>query len=186
MGERHAQQVTEHAPGRAGPPGAAVRDAHWAGAARCAAGCAALLLTLLLAVDAVAGGLGTAHTALWTALAALLFAVLLPARVSAAPGRLVSCGLLRERSVRTDRLVSLRWSEGVSQRLVLRDTDGGRVELDARVLLATPELWHRLDEDARVSLRNGTLRWGAPALRRLEARLDTETARLVLRRSELG
>jgi hypothetical protein len=163
-----------------------VHDVRWAGAARFAVGCAALLLTLLLVVDGLSGNLTLVRAGLWSALAALLFVVLIPARVSAGPGRLTSLALLRRRTVRTDRLVSVSWSDGVSQRLVLRDSEGGRVELDPRVLLATPQLWHRLDTDARLSLRDGTLLRGATALRRLAEHLDRATAQLVFKRSGLN
>src|SRR6185295_11836952 len=60
-------------------------DTTWAGE-----GCAALLLGLLLAIDAAAGTLTDLRAALWLGLAVLLFAVLWPARVSAGRGSLVS------------------------------------------------------------------------------------------------
>ncbi|MFB7742739.1 hypothetical protein ACWCWQ_08350 [Streptomyces sp. NPDC001571] len=177
------QQITRSAagPGTASPRGAeaVVYDTTWAGEARSAAGCSAVLLGLLLTVDALAGTLDLARGGLWGLLAGLLFAVLWPARVSAAPGRLVARGLLRRAEVRTDRLVSVRWSDGVAQRLVLRDAEGNRVEIDPKVLVANPPLWHVLDRDARTSRDRKVLRCGETALRQLAARVDGETARAV-------
>ncbi|GGX23509.1 hypothetical protein [Streptomyces chryseus] len=162
-----------------------MRDEDWTGDARSAVLCATLLLVLLLLLDGGSGRLTAPRAALWTALAILLLVVLLPARVTARAGRLSSRGLLRERSVRTDRLVAVRWSDGVPHRLILRDTDGGRVEVDPRVLSANPQLWHQLDTGARTSSRRGTLRCGATAMRRLARRLDGESARSVFELSGL-
>ncbi|WP_317617786.1 hypothetical protein [Streptomyces sp. SDr-06] len=120
------------------PPQSVSYDITWPGEARSAVGYGTLLFVLLTAVDAAAGTLTDVRAALWLILGALLFAVLWPARVSAAPGLLVSRGLWRESGVRTDRLVSVRWSNGVAQRLVLRDADGNRAEIDPRVLVANP------------------------------------------------
>ncbi|MFC0844786.1 hypothetical protein ACFH04_13860 [Streptomyces noboritoensis] len=161
-------------------------DMTWAGEARAAVGCAALLLALLLAIDAAAGTLTDLRAALWLGLAALLFAVLWPARVSAGRGHLVSRKLIRCSKVRTDRLVSLRWSDGIAQRLVLHDADGNRVEIDPRVLVANPPLWQVLDTDARSSAAHGTLRCGETALRQMAARVDGETARRVFKISGLS
>ncbi|MFK4227154.1 hypothetical protein [Streptomyces sp. NPDC019890] len=152
---------------------------------RSAVGCATLLLCLLLVIDGGSGALTFASAALWTALAILLFVVLLPARVTAGEGWLASRGLLRERRVRTDCLVAVRWSDGVAQRLVLRDLDGGRVELDPRVLVANPPLWRLLDEGARTSLGRGTLLSGATALKQMSRRIDGETAHSVFKISGL-
>jgi hypothetical protein len=180
------------------PPGAAVgagpardersktvRDDRWPSEARVAGGCAALLFGLLLAVDAAAGALSTAHVAAWCFLAVLLFVVMLPRRIRAGEGWVASRGLLREQRIRTDRLVSVRWPEGVGRRLVLRDADGGRVELDPRALLASPQLWHRVETDAMACLDAGTLLYGADTLRRVSERLDRDTARTVFRASGL-
>ncbi|GGY19844.1 MULTISPECIES: hypothetical protein [Streptomyces] len=183
------QQITRSVagPGTASPGGAeaVVYDTTWAGEARSAAGCSAVLLCLLLAVDAMAGNLDLARGGLWCLLAALLFVVLWPTRVSAGPGRLVARGLLRRTEVRTDRLVSVRWSDGVAQRLVLRDTEGNRVEIDPRVLVANPPLWHLVGRDARTSRDRNVLRCGETALRQLAARVDGETARTVCKVSGL-
>lgn len=162
-----------------------VHDSTWAGDARAAVGCAVLLLVLLFAIDTGAGTLSVLRAALWTGLAALLFVVLWPARVSVTRGRLVSRGLLRQAEVRTDRLVSVRWSDGVAQRLVLRDSDGGRAEIDPKVLVANPPLWRVLDQDARTSTERGVLRCGETALRQISARVDRETARTVFKVSGL-
>ncbi|MFF1839633.1 hypothetical protein ACFVXE_36520 [Streptomyces sp. NPDC058231] len=174
-------------PGRAPRPpgGMTAYDHKWAGELRFAGGCSGTLLGLLLAVDAVAGRLTWLRVLLWTAVAATLCVVLLPPRVCAGPGWLASRGLLRGTTVRTDRLVSVRWSDGVSQRLLLRDADGCRVELDPRVLIANPALWHRLDQDARTCVERGTLLCGATALRRLGDRIDRRTARTVFEVSGL-
>ncbi|MHA5053778.1 hypothetical protein [Streptomyces sp. SD15] len=48
-----------------------------------------------------------------------------------------------------------------------------------------PPLWHRLDEDSRVSPRRGSLSCGATALRRVSERIDRETARTVFKVSGL-
>ncbi|KUL42673.1 hypothetical protein [Streptomyces regalis] len=51
-------------------------------------------------------------------------------------------------------------SDGVAQRLVLRDTDGERLVLDPRVLVANPLLLHHLDQGVHRSLEafHGALR----------------------------
>lgn len=163
----------------------ATYDRTWAGEARTAVGCAAVLLGMLLLIDTGAGTLTPWRIALWAGLAALLLLVLWPARVSAGPGLLVARGVLRARAVRTDRLVSVRWSDGVAQRLVLRDAGGRRAEIDPRVLVANPPLWRVVDADARTSAADGTLRCGETALRQISARVDRETAREVFRTSGL-
>ncbi|WP_326653245.1 MULTISPECIES: hypothetical protein [unclassified Streptomyces] len=183
------RRITPSRPGcdadRSEPPGEAARDGNWTGDTRSAVGCAALLLCLLLVIDCGSGGLTTERAALWTALAILLFVVLLPARVTAGEGWLASRSLLLERRVRTDCLVAVRWSDGVAQRLVLRDLYGGRVELDPRVLVTNPQLWRLLDAGARTSLGRGTLLCGATALRQLSQRIDGETAHSVFKVSGL-
>ncbi|MDJ0463829.1 hypothetical protein [Streptomyces sp. H27-C3] len=168
------------------PGASAVRDSGWAANAKFAVGCALLLLGLLLLIDAGAAGLTVSRAGLWAALAVLLFVVLLPPRVSACPGLLASRGLLREHIVRTDRLVSVRWTDGVARRLVLRDADGGRVEIDPEVLVTNPPLWRLLDEDARASHARGSLLCGATGMRQLSARIDRETAQAVFKVSDLS
>ncbi|MGW2816579.1 hypothetical protein [Streptomyces sp. NPDC001415] len=185
MGRLTTRNVAGHGAAPRRRNEAVVYDTTWGGEARSAAGCAGVLLGLLLAIDAGAGTLTVRRALLWGALAALLFVVLWPARVSAGAGSLVSRGLLRRAEVRTDRLTSVRWSDGVAQRLVLRDTEGHRVEIDPKVLVANPPLWHALDRDARTSLDQGVLRCGETALRQMAARVDRETARTVFNLSGL-
>ncbi|MFJ8160113.1 hypothetical protein ACIRBY_04195 [Streptomyces sp. NPDC096136] len=122
---------------------------------------------------------------LWTGLAGLLFAVLLPHRVSVRPGLLSTRGLLTTDTVRTDSLVSVHWSDGVAQRLVLRDSPGSRVEIDPAVLAGNPAMWHLFDADSRTSIERGTLRHGTTALRQLAQRIDRETAHTVFKVSDL-
>ncbi len=171
-------------------PGEAAHDRHWAGEVRSSIRCSAALWGLLLLVDWCSGSLTPWRGALWLALAALLFWVLYPSRVSAGRGWLASRGLLRQRRVRTDLLVSVRWIGGVGQRLVLRDALGGRVEISPRVLAANPELWHRLAEDTDGLTARGPGAHGSPAcpediLHRLSERIDRETARAVFQVSGL-
>ncbi|MGQ4430500.1 MULTISPECIES: hypothetical protein [unclassified Streptomyces] len=147
--------------------------------------CAGALLVLLLVVDHLTGHFTLWRGALWLALAVLLFVVLYPARVRAGEGWLSSRGLLRERRVRTDRLVSVRCLDGISQRMVLRDELGGRVEIDPAVLVTNPDLWHRVSEDSRHALASGTLTCGATALRRIAERVERETAETVFKVSGL-
>lgn len=68
---------------------------------RSAIGVASLLYSALLAMDAGFGKLDATRGALWTGLAALLFVILLPSKVSVGPGLLSARGLLVERTVRT-------------------------------------------------------------------------------------
>ncbi|MGW7367276.1 hypothetical protein ACWGI8_28565 [Streptomyces sp. NPDC054841] len=166
-------------------PGTVAHDTHWAGDLRQAFCCAALLLGLLLVVDAGNGTLGVVRCALWTGTALLLFLILLPARVAAGHDWLETRNLTRTRRVRTDRLVTAHWSDGVAQRLVLRDADGGHVQLDPRVLALNPRLWYLLDEGARVSRDRGTLQCGGAALQQLSGRIDAENAKAIFRISGL-
>lgn len=144
-----------------------------------------LLYTALLAVDAGFGTLDTTRGALWTGLAVLVFVILPPLRVSTGPGVLSARGLLTGHMVRTDSLVSIRWSDGVAQRMILRNTKGNVVEIDPTVLFRNPAMWRRFDEDTRISIRRGTLLCGATALRQLAARIDRESARTVFKLSGL-
>lgn len=171
--------------GHAGPPEPLAHDIHRAGEVRAAIGVASLAGTALFVLDAGAGRLDATRGALWAGLAVLVFVVLLPPRVSARPGLLSTRGLLVEHSVRTDSLVSVQWSDGVAARLILRDAEGGRVEIDATVLVRNPAMWRRLDRDARTSIRRGTPQYGATALCRLTARIDRETAQTVFKVSGL-
>ncbi|MBC2907710.1 hypothetical protein [Streptomyces cupreus] len=162
-----------------------VYDRQWAPELLDSARCAAVLLGLLLLVDRAAGSLTAWRGALWAVLAALLFAVLCPARVTAGEGWLESRRLLRTRRVRTDLLVSVRCLDGVAQRLVLRDAFDARGELDPQVLVNNPDLWLRLDEDARRSVTVGSLLCGTTALRRIAERIDRKTAETVFKVSGL-
>ncbi|WP_043667975.1 hypothetical protein [Streptomyces xylophagus] len=166
-------------------PGEAVEDRRWARDLRDTFRCAGALLGLLLLVDHFSGHFTLWRGALWLTLAVLLFAVLYPARVRAGEGWLSARGLLRERRVRTDRLVSVRCLDGVSQRLLLRDELGGRVEIDPEVLVNNPDLWHRISEDSRKSITSGSLTCGATALRRIAERVERETAETVFKVSGL-
>jgi hypothetical protein len=168
------------------PPAEEVaHDLLWAQDLRSSLRCAGALLALLVLIDGAAGTLTDLRALLWFALAALHFLVLCPVRIAAGEGWLTSSGPLGTRRVRTDRLVSVRCLDGVGQRLVLRDVSGARVEVDPRVLVASPALWHRLDEDARVSALRGSLTCGETALRRISERIDRETARTVFKVSGL-
>ncbi|MBP2053951.1 hypothetical protein J2Z21_006953 [Streptomyces griseochromogenes] len=90
-------------------------------------------LGMLFAIDAMAGTLEPARAVLWCTMGLPLILVLVPPRVVAGPGWIKSRWLVRERTVRTDPLVSVCWTRGGAQRVVLRDTDGGRVEVDPDV-----------------------------------------------------
>ncbi|WP_237330152.1 hypothetical protein [Streptomyces sp. BA2] len=160
-------------------------DSGWAGEARSAASCAVLLSGLLLALDAATGRLGVGRALLWLGLGVLLFAVLTPPRVAAHGTVLVSRGPVRVRSVRLDRLVAVRRSDGIAPRLVLRDTSGGEVVLDPEVLVVNPALWRLVAAGARTSVDDGRLLCGATALRRLAERIDRETAEGVFKASGL-
>ncbi|WP_432166672.1 hypothetical protein [Streptomyces sp. bgisy031] len=167
------------------PSSGVTYDRHWAKDLRSAMRCSAVILCLLLLIDWWADSFTAARAALWVALAVLLFVILCPARVTAGEGWLASRGLVRERRVRTDALVSVRCLGGVSQRLRLRDTSGARLEINPQVLLHNPELWHRFAEDADESAARGHLTCGATALRRMSERIDRETAQTVFKVSGL-
>ncbi|MET8751275.1 hypothetical protein ABZW32_14415 [Streptomyces sp. NPDC004667] len=185
--ERRFTQVTKGSDGTgAAGPGPYAHDVHWAGERRSAWAVALLLFGALLTMDAGFGRLDVVRGALWAGLGGLVFAIMRPPRVCVRPGLLSVRGLLVTDTVRTDSLVSVRWPDGVAQRMILRDTDGSRAEIDPMVLVRNPAMWHRLDTDARTSAGRGTLRCGATALRRLTERIDGETARAVFRVSGLG
>ncbi|GHI06038.1 hypothetical protein Scel_43590 [Streptomyces cellostaticus] len=162
-----------------------MHDRRWAGDVREAVRCAGVLLLLLLLVDWGSGRFTLWRGLLWLALALLLFLVLFPARVSAGEDWLASRRLLRERRVRTDLLVSVRCLGGVSQRLLLRDAFGARVEIDPEALLHNPQLWHRLEQGTRKAAADGLLLCGQTALDRLSAGVDRETALAVFKASGL-
>ncbi|MFI8368564.1 hypothetical protein [Streptomyces sp. NPDC085466] len=160
-------------------------DVQWPAEARAAAGYAVLAALLALLVDAAGTGLTTPRAMAWTGLAAALFVILLPPRVSVAPGLLTVRGPTCTRTVHTDALVSFRWPIDVSERVSLRDEHGTRAELDLRLLLANPPLWLQLEADARTSQDLGTLPNDSPCLDRLARRIDAETAHTVFRVSQL-
>ncbi|MGW3121907.1 hypothetical protein ACWDBW_33015 [Streptomyces sp. NPDC001107] len=170
---------------RVGPPNPA-GDRHWRGSARLAACCALVFCAMTMLVDWDAETLTPLRALLWLTLSAAVFAVLLPPRVTAGPGWLAVRGLGRRRAIRTDALVAVRQFSGASSHLVLRDADGHRLELDPRVLIADPLVWHELDTGMHRSLERGTLRQGTDVLRALGHRIDDETAQAVLRASGLS
>ncbi|MFG2456543.1 hypothetical protein ACGFWE_05660 [Streptomyces sp. NPDC048523] len=163
-----------------------IHDRYWAREMRSAVICGAVFFGALVLLDWGLVGLTAMRLAGWAALAVLFWVVLTPPRVSAQDGGLDSRGLVSRRRVRTDRLVAVRMSEGITQRLVLSDTSGGRLELDPRVLITNPLLWHHLERGARRALEQGTLRCGMPVLERLGRRIDAEVCREILRASGLG
>ncbi|WP_406446782.1 hypothetical protein OHB14_49525 [Streptomyces sp. NBC_01613] len=164
------------------PPG----DRHWRGSARLAACCALVFCAMTLLVDWDAETLTPPRALLWLTLSAGVFAILLPPRVTAGPGWLAVRGPVRRHMVRTDALVAVRQFSGASSHLVLRDAHGHQLELDPRVLVADPLLWHELDTGVRRSVERGTLRQGTEVLLRLGHRIDGETAQAVLRASGLS
>lgn len=163
-----------------------LQDSAWPGNARAALASAGSLLATCLIVDATARSLSPLHVLGWTALAALLLVILLPARVSAAPGVLTVRGLCVTRAVRTDRLAFAAWPKGTERRLLLRDESGARAEIELQVLLSNPALWLRLEEDIGAARALGTLHHGAADLERLARHIDVETTRALLQVSGLG
>lgn len=145
--------------------------------------CGLLLFGALVLLDWGLLRLTVVRAGWWAALAVLLLIILTPPRVSAADGRLDARGLMTYHRVRTDRLVTIRVSEGVTPRLILTDTSGGRLVLDPGVLVANPLLWHQLDQGAHRSTEQGTLRCGMPVLERLGRRIDDEVCHGILRTS---
>ncbi|MEU0436000.1 hypothetical protein ABZ153_31030 [Streptomyces sp. NPDC006290] len=145
------------------------------GTLRSAIACTSTFLGLLLLVDAAAGTFTPARVALWSGLALLLFLVLfrresLRAKAGwsyAHPCALAGCA----------RTASLPHTLGsASRRLVLRDSLGGRAELDPQALVANPQLWHRVGTDIRVAAAQGHLRQPPAALSELSEQIDRETA----------
>ncbi|WP_239069625.1 MULTISPECIES: hypothetical protein [unclassified Streptomyces] len=185
MGRRTARSAPLSGAYSADSGWTSARDRFWAGELRSAAGCACALFAVLTLADAWKGQLTAPRAGIWAALAVLLFAVLAPARVSVDQEWLVSRGLLRRRRVRTDHLASVRWHQGTAPRLVLRDTLGGVVELNARVLVDNPLLWIALDAGVRNSLATGTLQSGAGDLLRAAEQIDGAAARATFRASGL-
>ncbi|MEV6766697.1 hypothetical protein AB0N16_39955 [Streptomyces sp. NPDC051105] len=160
-------------------------DHRWSKDVYASARCAGVLLALLLLIDWGAGTVSWWRGTLWTTVALLLFAALSPARVRAGDGWLTSRRLLRTRRVRTDLLVSVRCLDGISPRLLLRDSSGDRLRIDPQVLIDNPGLWRYVDEGARRSAAAGTLLCGATALSRLAERVEHENALGVFKASGL-
>lgn len=138
-------------------------------------------MTLLVDLDAET--LTPPRALLWLVVTAVIFTILLPQRVTAGPGWLAVQGLVRRQQVRTDALVAVRQYGDISAHLILRDTDGHRLELDPRTLIANPLLWHELDTGVRRSREHGTLLEGTDVLEQLGHRIDDVTTRAVLRAS---
>lgn len=183
LGRMRRRFTARHSWRSTATPGTVAHNQQWAGGLRCAGCCATGFLALLLVVDAAYGTLSAVRSCLWAILALSLFLILLPPRVIAGPGWLSTRALFRTRKIRTDRLTSVVWSDRVAQRVVLKDSDGGLVSLDPRVLVDNPRLWLLLDAGARVSQERGTLEYGVVALRRLSSKVDAETAKAVFRAS---
>ncbi|MFJ6983980.1 MULTISPECIES: hypothetical protein [unclassified Streptomyces] len=147
-------------------------DRHRRSEARLATGCALGFGALTFLIDWDARTLTLPRGLLWTALSAALFLVLLPPRLTVAHGLLTARGPLQRRVVRTDALRSVHQYPGVSAHVVLRDTDGHRLEVDPRALVGNPLLWHELDTGARRSQARGTLTEGTAVLERLRHEID--------------
>lgn len=162
-----------------------VHDRSWAGELRDAVLCGVLLFGALVLLDLAFVGLTAVRIFWWAGLSVLLWVVLTPPRVSVEDGELEVRGLVTRHRACTDRLVAVWMAEGVTQRLVLVDTTGSRLELDPRILAANPLLWHRLEQGARRSLESGTLRCGMPVLERLGRRIDGEVSRGIVEASGL-
>jgi hypothetical protein len=170
---------------RTTPPGNRAHDRHWAAQMRSTIRCTGAFLGLLLLVDAFAGTLTPTRAALWGGLALMLFLILFQPRITAGEGWLAVRGPWAGHRVRTDRLVSVRTTGCAAQRLVLRDSLGGLVELDPRVLIANASLWHRFDTDARSSQRHDCLREGSAVLDHLADRVERETTLAIFKASGL-
>ncbi|MFC5217981.1 hypothetical protein [Streptomyces coerulescens] len=168
------------------PRPAPTGDRHWHDSARFAAGCAATFFGLTLLVDWDGHTLTPPRTLLWLVMTSVLFTILLPQRVTAGPGWLAVRGLVRRQAVRTDELVTVRQYGDVSAHLTLRDADGRRLDLDPRVLLSNPLLWHELDTGVRRSRAGGTLLEGIDVLERLRHEIDDATAEAVLNASGIS
>ncbi|GAB7035541.1 hypothetical protein AB0G35_26050 [Streptomyces sp. NPDC021749] len=180
MVRRTAPAAASHA----GRPDTAV-DRHWRADVRRALQYSLAFVGLLMVLDGGEGSLTLPRAMLWAVLGIGVLAVFLPSRVAAGEGWLAVHGLVRERRVRTDALVSVRRYGGIAAHLVLRDTHGKWLELDPRVLEANPLIWHLLDAGARRSLASGTLRHGTQVLQELADRIDGQEARAVLTASGL-
>ncbi|MEU5164513.1 hypothetical protein AB0G74_33500 [Streptomyces sp. NPDC020875] len=163
-------------------------DRRWTHDLWAAAFCALALLVLLHIVDLGGGTLDAPRSALWCGLAALLFAVLYPPRVTVGHDWLRVRGLVREHRVRTDLLTRIARRGGIAQRVVLRDAEGHRAEVDPLTLYLNPLIRHELERGARRSRESGLLRTGTLELDGLCAGMadaDTDAARAVFDASGL-
>ncbi|MGC9543802.1 hypothetical protein [Streptomyces sp. UG1] len=158
-------------------------DRHWRDGARFAAGCALLFCGMTLLIDWDGHTLTAPRAMLWLVMTAVLFTILLPERVTAGPGWLAVRGLVRRQAVRTDQLVTVRQYGDLAAHLTLCDADGRHLELDPRILVENPLLWHELDTGVRRSRASGTLREGIDVLEQLRLQIDDAEARAVLRSS---
>ncbi|MCQ4081227.1 hypothetical protein NGB36_11605 [Streptomyces sp. RB6PN25] len=154
-------------------------DRWWAVGARWAVYGAVVFLGLTTLFDWGSGGLTGLRIGLWATLGAMVFAVALPPRVTAGEGWLAVRTFVRTNQVRTDALVEVRRSGAIAMRLVLTDAYGGCVEVDPRILIDNPLLWHLLDAGARRSIERGTLLSGSAVLKELDERISGEAARAV-------
>ena len=167
-------------------------DRGWAGQARGALGYAGTLLGAALLLDGCAGSLTVLRALIWTALATLFFAALLPARTTAGKGWLAVRGLFGTHRVQTDLLTSVRVDGRVARRLVLRDALGAQAELPVDVLYENPLIWHELDAAARLSRAAGLFTdteradgGSVAVLDQLAATIDGRTTRELLHEAGL-
>ncbi|MFJ4790889.1 hypothetical protein [Streptomyces sp. NPDC088794] len=144
-----------------------------------------LLLGALVLIDWRHSGFSGVRLVWWAALGVQFTIILLPPRVAAVDNSHVARGLFIRRRMCTARLVAVRMVDGVTQRLVLSDASGGRLELNPRVQVANPLLWHHLEQGARHSLEQGTLLYGMPVVESMARRIDGEACRGILRASDL-
>lgn len=139
------------------------------------------MLAAALVLGALTGTLAWPVVVAWVVGALAVFAVLAPPRVTAGDGPLTVRAGLRTRRVRTGALAGARVEGRTARRMVLRDTAGGRVELDAYLVAESPLLRHELDRAVRRSHAAGLLPAAdAGAVRDLVAAADAEQARQVL------
>jgi hypothetical protein len=159
-------------------------DRGWAARRRTAYAVSTTGLAVTLLLDAMNGTLSLPRALAWVALAALLYAVLLPPRTTAGDGWLAVHGLLRTRRVHTDHLVSVRTDGLVDRRVLLCDAFGAHAAVDTAVLIANPFLWHQLDTGAHHSRAAGLLPDRA-ALHELSEAIDSAETRTLLRSAGL-
>jgi hypothetical protein len=187
MEQRSAWQHAVNAADRARSPRPSDRTACARGRRadrRRALGCGCAFLVLMSLLDRCAGTLTLPRALAWTAGACVVFAVLLPPRITAERGRLVVRGALRTRRVRLDALVGIRRIGDVTVTLILYDAYGGRVQLPPAVLESDPVLWHTVDTGIHRSRQRGTLRTGRRLAAEISDRIDARAAD-VLRASGL-